>query len=86
MTDRPTSGTIDEHSRLAWAAVGLAGVAAALVALGLVGAGGAGAGVMSAVAAFVAAVVARVRHEHWTLLWVPLLLLPALVATAPWWV
>ena len=60
--------------------------AAVLVALGIVGLGGGGAGTVLALAAFVTAVVAKVKHERWALLWLPLLLFPVLVASAPFWV
>lgn len=74
------------HTPLAWGAVGLAFAAAALVALGISGLGGGGAGAVLSLVAFAAAVVARVKHERWALLWLPLLLFPALLASAPFWV
>jgi hypothetical protein len=48
------------------------------------------AGLLASLTAFVAAVVARVRHEAWALLWVPLVVLPAmavllLVGETFWW-
>lgn len=47
-------------------------------------------GFVGSLAAFVAAIVAKVRHERWTLLWLPLCLFPALLAflvlgEAFWW-
>lgn len=41
---------------------------------------------MLALAAFVTAIVAKVKHERWALLWLPLLLFPLLLASAPFWV
>jgi hypothetical protein len=38
------------------------------------------AGVLAAFTAFVMAVLARARHERWTLLWIPLTMFPVLVA------
>lgn len=50
-----------------------------LITIGLLG------GVLVAMAGFVTAVVAKVRHERWASLWLPLLLGPALiVATLMW--
>jgi hypothetical protein len=66
--------------------VGLAAAGAVLVMLGLAGFGGAGAGMLLSLAAFVSAIVAKVRHERWALLWLPLLLFPVLVVSAPLWV
>ena len=71
---------------MAWGAVGLASAAAFLVALGIGGFGGGGAGAVLSLAAFVTAVVAKVRHERWALLWLPLLLLPVLLVSSPFWV
>jgi hypothetical protein len=48
--------------------------------------GGGGAGAVLSLAAFVTAVVAKARHERWALLWLPLLLLPALLVASPFWV
>lgn len=73
-------------SRVAIAAVLLAAVAVVGVAAGMLGAGGAGAGMVLAVIAFGLAVTARVRHDHWPVLWFPLLLLPVLLVTLPLWV
>jgi hypothetical protein len=47
-------------------------------------------GFLGSLAAFVAAIVAKVRHERWTLLWLPLCVFPALLAfvmlgEAFWW-
>ena len=47
-------------------------------------------GVLGSLAAFLAAIVAKVRHERWTLLWLPLCVFPALLAflvlgEAFWW-
>ncbi len=47
-------------------------------------------GFLGSLAAFLAAVVARVRHESWTMLWRPLCIFPALLAfmvigEALWW-
>src|SRR3990170_8966140 len=47
-------------------------------------------GLLASLAAFALAVVARVKHERWTLLWLPLSLFPALLAflllgEAFWW-
>ncbi len=38
------------------------------------------AGVVGSLAAFAMAIVARIRHERWKLLWLPLCLLPGLIA------
>jgi hypothetical protein len=48
------------------------------------------AGFVGTLAAFLAAVVAKVRHERWALLWLPLCVFPALLAflilgEAFWW-
>jgi LPXTG-motif cell wall-anchored protein len=37
-------------------------------------------GLLASLVAFVLAIVARVKHESWTLLWLPLSLFPTLVA------
>ncbi len=74
------------HTRLAQLAVGLAVAAIVLVALALAGLGGGGAGGLLSLAAFASAVVAKVKHERWALLWLPLLLFPALILSAPFWV
>ena len=47
-------------------------------------------GFLGSLAAFLAAVVAKVRHEPWTMLWLPLCMFPALLAflvigEAFWW-
>lgn len=47
-------------------------------------------GLVGSLAAFLAAIVARVRHERWSLLWLPLCVFPALLAflvlgEAFWW-
>ena len=47
-------------------------------------------GFLGSFAAFLAAIVAKVRHERWTRLWLPLCVFPALVAflvlgEALWW-
>ena len=47
-------------------------------------------GFLGSLAAFLAAIVATVRHEQWTLLWLPLCVFPALLALlvlgeAFWW-
>lgn len=52
---------------------------AVVVSAGLFG------GMVVSVAAFVTAVVAKVRHERWALLWLPLLLDPALIVSFPFW-
>lgn len=77
---------VDRHTPLGWAAVGLAAAAAVLVALGVGGLGGGGAGAVLSLVAFVAALVAKARHERWALLWLPLLLFPALLVSVPFWV
>ncbi len=74
------------HTRVAQLAVGLAAAAIVLVALALAGLGGGGAGGLLSLAAFALAVVAKVKHERWALLWLPLLLFPALILSAPFWV
>ena len=79
------TGPPGEHAALAWAAVLAAGLAVFLTALGMAGLGGAGVGSVVAVAAFVLAVIAMVRGVRWRPLWLPLLVLPLLVVTAPWW-
>jgi hypothetical protein len=66
--------------------VGLAASAALLVALALAGLGGGGGAMLLSLAAFVSGVVAKVRHERWVLLWLPLPLFPVLVVSAPLWV
>lgn len=82
---KPPRSPVSGHP-LARGAVGLATAAAVLVALGVAGFGGAGAGVLASLAAFVMAVVAKVKHERWALLWLPLLLFPVLVVLSPFWV
>jgi hypothetical protein len=47
-------------------------------------------GLLASLAAFVLAIVAKIRREHWTLLWAPLCIFPASVAflvlgEAFWW-
>lgn len=47
-------------------------------------------GLLGSLAAFVAAIVAKIRHERWTPLWLPLSVFPALLAflvlgEAFWW-
>jgi cation transporter-like permease len=47
-------------------------------------------GVLGSFASFLAAIAAKVRHERWTLLWLPLSVFPALLAflvlgEAFWW-
>jgi hypothetical protein len=47
-------------------------------------------GLLASLAAFALAVVAKVKHERWTLLWLPLSVFPALLAflvlgEAFWW-
>lgn len=42
-------------------------------------------GVLVAMAAFVTAVVAKVRHEGWASLWLPLLFGPALIVSTMLW-
>ena len=86
MTAGPRSRQEPKHTPVARAAVGLALAAVVLVGLGVSGLGGAGAGAVLSLAAFVAAVVAKVRHERWPLLWVPLLLFPVLLVSSPFWV
>jgi hypothetical protein len=71
---------------MARAAIGLACVAAVLLALAAGGLGGAGAGAVVSFAACVTAGVARVKGDRWALLWVPLLLFPALLVSSPFWV
>ena len=83
MTASPESRQNPGHTRLAWWAVARASAAAALVALAIPGLGGGGAGAVLSLAAFVTAVVAKVKHERWALLWLPLLLFPVLLASAP---
>jgi len=51
---------------------------------------GGDAGDLGALAAFVLAIVAKIRHERWTLLWLPLGVLPAVIVflvlgEAFWW-
>ena len=86
MPDENVSEPAGGHTTLAWSAVLLAGVAVPLFALAMAGKGGGGAAMIGSLAAFVLAIVARVRHERWALLWLPLLLFPVLAVTAPFWV
>ena len=86
MAVAPATGQTPAHTGLARWAVGTAVVAAVMVALALAGLGGGGAGMMASFAAFAMAVVAKVRHERWPLLWLPLLLFPTLIVSAPFWV
>jgi len=64
----------------------LAAAAAVLVALAVGGLGGGGFGALLSVAAFVMAAAAKVKHERWAPLWLPLLLFPALLVSSPFWV
>jgi hypothetical protein len=50
-----------------------------VVSIGLFG------GVVVSVTAFALAVVAKVRHERWVLLWFPLLFAPVLIFSFPLW-
>lgn len=86
MTGNRESRQKPAHTPLAWGAVGLASAAVVLVALGIGGLGGGGAGAVLSLAAFFTAVVAKVKHERWALLWLPLLLFPALLVSSPFWV
>lgn len=86
MTVGPEPPQNPGHTPLAWGAVGLASAAAVLVALGIGGLGGGGAGAVLSLAAYVTAVVAKVKHERWALLWLPMLLFPVLLASAAFWV
>jgi hypothetical protein len=86
MITSPDARQKHTHIPLAWGAVGLASAAAALMALGISGFGGGGAGAVLSLVAFVAAVGAKVKHEQWALLWLPLLLFPALLVSSPFWV
>lgn len=81
MTVSPASGRAPAHTRLAQWAVGLAFAAGVMIAFGF-----GGGGMLVSVAAFAVAVVAKVRKERWALLWLPLLLFPALIASSPLWV
>ena len=51
----------------------------AVVTIGLFG------GVVVSVVAFVLAVVEKVRHDRWALLWLPLLFGPLFIITMPLW-
>ena len=85
--DREPRSTTEAHAHpVGLGAVGLAFAVAVLVALGISGLGGGGAGALLSLAAFVAAVVAKVKHERWALLWLPLMLLPVLLVSSPFWV
>lgn len=50
-----------------------------VVTIGLFG------GVVVSVVAFVLAVVEKVRHDRWVLLWLPLLFAPLFILTLPLW-
>jgi hypothetical protein len=65
--------------------VALSLAASVLVGFGISGLGGGGAGAVLSLVAFAAAVAAEVEHERWSLLWLPLLLFPALLVSAPFW-
>lgn len=83
------------------AAVGAVMVATGLTTLGLVGFSaddeafdnwkgtvvgvGLFGGTLVALAASVLAVVEKIRHDHWALLWFPLLFGPAVVVSFPFW-
>ena len=86
MTVAPVSGQTPTHTSLAWWSVGLAAAATVMVVLALAGLGGGGGGMVVSFAAFAVAVVAKVKHERWALLWLPLLLFPTLIVSAPFWV
>jgi hypothetical protein len=78
--------TATGHSLVAWCALVFASLAVVLVAVAVSGNGLGGAGALLSAAAFVLAVVARAKKERWALLWLPLLLFPALLVSAPFWV
>ncbi|MGH3331009.1 MAG: hypothetical protein ACRDPJ_06825 [Nocardioidaceae bacterium] len=80
----PASG--QAHTRLAQWAVALAAASVIMLALAFSGLGFGGAGALTSFVAFALAVVARLRHERWAPLWLPLLLFPALVVSSPLWV
>lgn len=80
----PTSG--QAHTRLAQWAVALAGASVIMLALAFSGLGFGGAGALTSFVAFALAVAARLRHERWAPLLLPLLLFPALVVSSPLWV
>lgn len=94
---RLTAGSGGSHDRLAqwavWLSVGFGTAFAATVAtLALWGFGGPVALVafLGALAAFVLAVDAKVRHERWAWLWLPLCMFPAMLVfvvlgEAFWW-
>ncbi|WP_188784554.1 hypothetical protein [Nocardioides phosphati] len=42
-------------------------------------------GTLVSIVAFVTAVVAKMRHERWALLWLPLLFGPAFIISLPFW-
>ena len=86
MTTNPATQPHGAHLPLAWAAVGTACAGVPLVALGIAGFGGAGAGFLLTFVGFVTAVIAKRQHEQWALLWLPLVLFPALLVSMPLWV
>ncbi|MGH8894276.1 MAG: hypothetical protein ACRDWY_13385 [Actinomycetes bacterium] len=47
--------------------------------------GGLFGGIATSAAAFVLAVVEKFRHDRWLLLWIPLLLGPAIIISFPFW-
>lgn len=50
-----------------------------VVTIGLFG------GMVTSLGAFVLAVVEKVRHDRWALLWLPLLFGPAIIVSFPFW-
>lgn len=71
---------------VALAAVVLAALAVVLLVLATAGLGGAGAGFVLSLLGFVLALTARLRHQRWRPLWLPLALFPVVVITAAFWV
>ncbi|HEX2894175.1 MAG TPA: hypothetical protein VHO29_09260 [Marmoricola sp.] len=86
MAGTTSTGSPGTHGIVAWLAVALASAASVLVVVALSGHGLGGAAAVLSATALVLAIAARARHDRWILLWLPLLLFPALLATAPFWV
>lgn len=82
----PLRNPVNADSMWARSAVGCAFVASVLLVIGWAGHGGAGAATLLAGVGFVMALVALRQHVRWAPLWLPLLLFPVLLLSAPLWV